>query len=92
MKPASITTAAVALVKQLRAEWSLTKPLVLAEGSDAGAAWINPGIHATQAGEIRILTTFDSEYSKDISIAVPVIRSQSFDPNSCGKLCASMHD
>ena len=54
MKPASITTAAVALVKQLRAEWSLTKPLVLAEGSDAGAAWINPGIHATQAGEIRI--------------------------------------
>ena len=92
MKPASITTAAVALVKQLRAEWSLTKPLVLAEGSDAGAAWINPGIHATQAGEIFILTTFDSEYSKDISIAVPVIRSQSFDPNSCGKLRASMHD
>ena len=49
MKPGDITAAAVALVTQLRAEWSATKPLVLAEGSDAGAAWINKGIHATQA-------------------------------------------
>jgi hypothetical protein len=49
MKPPEITAAAVALVKQLRGEWSPTKPLLLAEGSDAGAAWINTGIRATQS-------------------------------------------
>lgn len=48
MNSTTIRTAAVLLVKQLREQWSATKPIVLAEGSDAGSAWITPGIHATQ--------------------------------------------
>eukprot|EP01052_Picozoa_sp_SAG31_P000653 SAG31_NODE_19_length_35031_cov_42.510707_4_plen_745_part_00 len=49
MRPENITSSAVKLVLQLRKHWSASKPLVLAEGSDAGAAWINRGIRATQA-------------------------------------------
>eukprot|EP00035_Acanthoeca_spectabilis_P007412 m.136418 g.136418 ORF g.136418 m.136418 type:complete len:830 (-) comp13943_c0_seq1:293-2782(-) len=48
MAGSDIEAAAIALVKQLRAEWSPTKPVVLAEGPDNGAKWIVPTMEATQ--------------------------------------------
>eukprot|EP00037_Helgoeca_nana_P028974 m.344136 g.344136 ORF g.344136 m.344136 type:complete len:811 (-) comp27878_c0_seq1:173-2605(-) len=48
MNGSDIEAAAVAFVHQLRATWSGTKPIVLAEGSDNGAKWIVPTVAAIQ--------------------------------------------
>jgi hypothetical protein len=49
MDNVTIATSAPLIVRQLRAEWSATKPIVLAEGTSAGDAWINPSVHSSQA-------------------------------------------
>lgn len=68
MNSTAIRTAAVLLVHQLRAEWSATKPIVLAEGSDAGSAWLTPGIYATQLSRRQALA---AAYAQLVGEKVP---------------------
>lgn len=48
MDPAHIRANASSVVRQLRAQWSGVAPIVLAEGTSAGAAWLVPAIQVAQ--------------------------------------------
>ena len=64
----AIRTHAVSLVQQLRRGWSSSKPIVLAEGSDAGAAWLNTGIHATQLARRQALAAAYMQLTTELKV------------------------
>eukprot|EP00040_Diaphanoeca_grandis_P020150 m.107095 g.107095 ORF g.107095 m.107095 type:complete len:858 (-) comp27770_c0_seq2:220-2793(-) len=64
MNGSTIATNAPLLVKQLRAEWSSSKPIVLAEGTSAGSAWLSPSIHTDQAEKRAALAAAYAELSQ----------------------------
>jgi hypothetical protein len=61
MDPPHIRRNATSVVKQLRRGWSATKPIVLAEGTSAGHAWITPAVHAAQAARRAALAAAYTE-------------------------------
>ena len=65
MNASQIATNAPLLVKQLRAEWSPTKPIVLAEGTSAGSAWIVPSIRSSREANRAALLAAYTQLSKD---------------------------
>jgi hypothetical protein len=57
MNATGIRTNAVSIVRQLRSDWSPTKPLLLAEGHSGGAFWLHP---ADRAAQVRAVTQLQS--------------------------------
>ena len=67
MNASQIATNAPLLDKQLRAEWSPTKPIVLAEGTSAGSAWIVPSIRSSREANRAALLAAYTQLAKEDS-------------------------
>ena len=76
MAPDQIRANAPVLVRQFRQSWSATKPILLAEGTSAGAAWFQPAIAAMQAARRAALA---SAFAELTAAGVPNLHYQKGD-------------